>query len=51
MNAAAKKSVMTAWLPSAESMAPAGVCIHELAMRIHSALRHEPNHTSQPATM
>lgn len=35
---------------AAASSAPAGVCIHELAMRIHSAERQEPNHTSQALT-
>ena len=42
---------MTAFEPSADSSAPAGVCIHEFAMRIHKADRAEPNHTSQADTM
>ena len=50
LSAAPRKSVMTAFDPSAASSAPAGVCIHELAMRIHSAERQEPNHTSQALT-
>ena len=50
LKAAEKKSVMTASVPSALSSAPAGVCIQEFAMRIHSAERQEPNHTSQALT-
>ena len=49
--AAEKKSVMTASVPSALSSAPAGVCIQEFAMRIHSADRHDPAHTSHEDTM
>ena len=51
MNAAARKSVMMAFEPSAASSAPAGVCIHEFAMMIHSALRHDPAHTSHADTV
>ena len=42
---------MTASVPSALSSAPAGVCIQEFAMRIHSADRHDPAHTSHEDTM
>ncbi len=51
LKAAAKKSVMTASVPSAFSSPPAGVCIHEFAMRIHRADRHDPAQTSQADTM
>ncbi len=51
LNAALKKSVMTASVPSAFSSAPAGVCIQEFAMRIHRADRHDPAHTSQADTI
>ena len=44
LKAAEKKSVMTASVP-------AGVCIQEFAMRIHSADRHDPAHTSHEDTM
>ena len=51
LKAAEKKSVMTASVPSALSPAPAGVCIQEFAMRIHSADRHDPAHTRHEDTM
>ncbi|MPN08742.1 hypothetical protein SDC9_156027 [bioreactor metagenome] len=48
LNAIAQKSVISArWAnPSPTSLYPAGVCIQELAIKIHKALKCAPNATS-----
>ncbi len=42
---------MTAFEPSADSSAPAGVCIHEFAMRIHRPTESRAEPHDQADTM
>ena len=51
MNTTERKSVITAWLPHCVCSItyPWGVCIQELAIRIHSALKWAPKTTRKVA--